>query len=122
LLPPGNFAGSFFAVTIPQRVMAANARAISAHGLRQGANQELLRKPPPRRERALWSADAAARPRRPIVIHGVQHIFHPPLKLDAWPGEDRRTRIVFITRNIDKETIEETLGVFERRGPKRHQH
>jgi G3E family GTPase len=58
-------------------------------------------------------------PSRPLVIHGVQHIFHPPLKLDAWPSDDHRTRIVFITRNIDKEVIEDTLRVFERRGAKR---
>ena len=33
----------------------------------------------------------------PLVIHGVQHIFHPPLLLDAWPSADRRTRLVLIT-------------------------
>jgi G3E family GTPase len=58
-------------------------------------------------------------PSRPIVIHGVQHIFHPPIQLDEWPGEDRRTRIVFITKDIDRETIEDTLRVFERRGARR---
>ena len=52
-------------------------------------------------------------PDQPIVIHGVQHIFHPPRTLDQWPGTDRRTRIVFITRNIDKEDIDVTLEVFE---------
>jgi G3E family GTPase len=54
-------------------------------------------------------------PSRPIVIHGVQHIFHPPIQLDEWPSDDHRTRIVFITRDIDKEVIEDTLSVFERR-------
>jgi G3E family GTPase len=54
-------------------------------------------------------------PGRPLVIHGVQHIFHPPMRLDAWPSDDHRTRIVFITRDIDRETIEDTLRVFERR-------
>jgi G3E family GTPase len=44
-------------------------------------------------------------PERPIVLHGVQHVFHEPLELDAWPGEDRRTRLVFITRNIPQQTI-----------------
>ena len=61
-------------------------------------------------------------PSRPVVIHGVQHIFHPPLKLDSWPSEDHRTRIVFITRGIDKEVIENTLRVFERRVEKRGMH
>ena len=54
-------------------------------------------------------------PAHPLVIHGVQHLFHPPETLARWPSEDRRTRIVFITRNIDAEDIEATLNVFERR-------
>ncbi|WP_342132211.1 CobW family GTP-binding protein [Hydrogenophaga sp. OTU3427] len=54
-------------------------------------------------------------PEHPMVIHGVQHLFHPPETLARWPSEDRRTRIVFITRNIDAEDIEATLSVFERR-------
>jgi G3E family GTPase len=51
---------------------------------------------------------------RPLVIHGVQHVFHPPEYLPQWPGEDRRTRIVFITRGIDREAIDDTLRIFER--------
>lgn len=43
---------------------------------------------------------------RPIVIHGVQHLFHPPVQLDAWPSSDRRTRIVFIVKDIGRETVE----------------
>ena len=54
-------------------------------------------------------------PEHPVVIHGVQHLFHPPETLARWPSEDRRTRIVFITRNIELEDIETTLRVFERR-------
>ena len=48
----------------------------------------------------------------PVVIHGVQHIFHPPVELPALPSDDRRSRIVFITRDIPKETIEESLNAF----------
>jgi G3E family GTPase len=51
-------------------------------------------------------------PEAPVVVHGVQHIFHPPRTLDAWPGADRRTRLVFITRGIDRDDIEDTLAVF----------
>ena len=41
----------------------------------------------------------------PMVIQGVQHLFHPPVELDAWPSADHSTRIVFITRNIPRETV-----------------
>jgi len=54
----------------------------------------------------------AEHPEAPLVLHGVQHIFHPPQKLAAWPSADRRTRLVFITRNIPRETIERTLKKF----------
>ncbi len=43
---------------------------------------------------------------KPVVIHGVQHVFHPPAMLDAWPSDDRRTRIVLIARDLDPDTVE----------------
>ena len=49
---------------------------------------------------------------RPLVLHGVQHVFHPPTRLDSWPSPDRRTRLVFIVRDIARETIERTLVKF----------
>lgn len=49
-------------------------------------------------------------PDHPLVIHGVQHLFHPPMTLPAWPGADRRTRIVFITRGVNSEVLAEALG------------
>ena len=39
-------------------------------------------------------------PERPAVIHGVQHVFHPPTWLERWPGSDRRSRLVFIAKSI----------------------
>ncbi len=44
--------------------------------------------------------------RAPVAIHGVHHVFHPPVLLSAWPDADRRSRIVFITRGIDRAEIE----------------
>jgi G3E family GTPase len=41
----------------------------------------------------------------PVVVQGVQHIFHPPVTLAAWPDEDRRSRLVFITRNIPEAAV-----------------
>lgn len=43
---------------------------------------------------------------RAAVIHGVQHIFHPVQWLDAWPDDDKRTRLVFITRNTQRKHVE----------------
>lgn len=48
----------------------------------------------------------------PLVIHGVQHVFHPPLQMKKWPGNDRRTRIVFITRDLDQSALRDTLRMF----------
>jgi len=45
-------------------------------------------------------------PGHPYILHGVQHVFHEPIELDEWPTEDHRTRLVFITRNISKWSIE----------------
>jgi len=46
----------------------------------------------------------------PIALHGVQHIFHAPVPLPAWPeGDDRKTRLVFITRDLPRDIIEPLL-------------
>ena len=52
------------------------------------------------------------RPDQPVVLHGVQHLFHPPVLLPEWPSEDHRTRMVFITRDLPREAIERTLAAF----------
>ncbi len=52
-------------------------------------------------------------PDTPAVVHGVQHLFHPVRWLDAWPSADRRSRLVFITRNIRKDQIEPILAAIQ---------
>ncbi|PWR17963.1 CobW family GTP-binding protein [Zavarzinia compransoris] len=49
---------------------------------------------------------------RPVAIHGVQTLFHPAVELPAWPDGDRRSRIVFITRDLDRAVIAETFAAF----------
>jgi G3E family GTPase len=44
----------------------------------------------------------------PLVLHGVQHIFHPPVVLPGWPDDDRRSRLVLITRDLDRRFVEES--------------
>ena len=52
----------------------------------------------------------------PVVIHGVQHIIHPPIHLDAWPDDDRHSKIVFILRDIERDEIEASLAAFNQLG------
>jgi G3E family GTPase len=51
----------------------------------------------------------AESPDQPAVIHGVQHVFHPPAWLERWPSDDRRSRIVFIARRIPQRWVEVLL-------------
>ena len=50
----------------------------------------------------------------PLLLNGVQHVVHPPVHLDAWPDEDRRSRLVFIGRGIEPAALEHSLSVFNR--------
>jgi G3E family GTPase len=44
--------------------------------------------------------------RAPVVIQGAQHVFHPPVALAERQATDLRSRIVFIVRDIPRESIE----------------
>jgi len=48
---------------------------------------------------------------RPVVVQGVQHLFHPPIELDHWPSADTDSRLVFITRHIDADVIRRLFEV-----------
>ncbi len=52
----------------------------------------------------------------PVVIHGVQHVIHPPVHLERWPDTDHRSRIVFIVRDLERAAIERSLAAFNRLG------
>jgi G3E family GTPase len=41
----------------------------------------------------------------PVLIQLVQHLAHPPVELDAWPGADRTSQLVFITRNLSEGSV-----------------
>jgi G3E family GTPase len=43
--------------------------------------------------------------RGPVVVHFVQHVAHPPVELEDWPDEDRRSRLVFITRGLARAQV-----------------
>lgn len=42
---------------------------------------------------------------QPVVVHAVQHLFHPPAKLDAWPDDDRRSKLVIIARDMEEDQM-----------------
>ena len=42
---------------------------------------------------------------QPVVVQGVQHIFYPAAFLPAWPDADHRTKIVFITLDLDEDAV-----------------
>ena len=48
----------------------------------------------------------------PVLINGVQHIVHPPSHLEEWPDADRRSRLIFIVRGLQRARIERSLAVF----------
>lgn len=53
------------------------------------------------------------RPEKPLVLHGVQSIFHPPVRLPAWPeGSDRKTRLVLITKDLSERYVRDLFGAF----------
>jgi len=47
----------------------------------------------------------------PVALHGVQHLFYPLARLPGWPDEDRRSKIVFITRDVPQDFVERTLAL-----------
>jgi len=51
-------------------------------------------------------------PDHPRVIHAVQHVLHPPARLENWPDDDRRTRLVFIMRDVNKKLIADLFNAF----------
>ncbi len=51
-------------------------------------------------------------PDRPLVIHGVQQIFHPPVRLAAWPDGTRETRLVMIVKDLPESYVTQLFNAF----------
>ncbi len=51
-------------------------------------------------------------PARPLVVHQVQHVYHPPVRLEQWPDDNHDSRLVFIVKDIEKRMIEELFQAF----------
>jgi G3E family GTPase len=48
----------------------------------------------------------------PVLFHCAQHLVHPPEHLANWNDHQRRSRLVFIVRNLDPALIEQSFGTF----------
>ena len=58
--------------------------------------------------------NVAEEPGRPAVIQGAQHLLHTMTWLDRWPDNDHRTRIVFITQGIPRESLKDIIDLLDR--------
>ncbi len=88
-----------------ERPMRAVALTLFLEALAEHAGANLLR--------LKGIVDIAESPGRPLVIHGVQHVFHAPVWLEHWPSDDHRSRMVVIGRHIRKRWLELLLEAIE---------
>lgn len=47
--------------------------------------------------------------RGPVVVQFVQHLAHAPVELQAWPDDDRASRIAFVTREVEEAAVRRML-------------
>ena len=92
---------------ILDRPMTRLGFAIALGGLAQAHGADLLRV-----KGLVAFADRAG---GPAAIHAVQHTMYPPEWLPDWPDADRRSRLVFIVRDLDDTTILDRFAAGETR-------
>jgi G3E family GTPase len=51
--------------------------------------------------------------RGPVVIQYVQHLAHPPVELESWPDENRKSRVVFVTRNVPERQVRDLFSAVQ---------
>jgi G3E family GTPase len=56
--------------------------------------------------------NVAEHPDSPLVLHAAQMVMHAPVALPAWPSEDRRSRLVLITRGLDEAIVRRLWEAF----------
>ncbi len=102
---PAHSDGITSSVLIRERPVPALALILLLQALAEYCGRRLLR--------VKGLVDVVEMPGRPALIHGVQHVFEPPEWLPAWPGEDRRTRLVFIGEGIPRHFPARLLAAIE---------
>ncbi|WP_297322787.1 GTP-binding protein [uncultured Bartonella sp.] len=56
--------------------------------------------------------ELAEDPAHPIIIHGVQTLFHPPVRLPKWPQDKHETRLVIITDGLEEQIVRDMFDAF----------
>ncbi len=51
-------------------------------------------------------------PDRPVILHAVQHVLHPPSRLEGWPDARRETRVVIIARGPGRDKVRAAFAEF----------
>ena len=50
----------------------------------------------------------------PLLVNCVQHVVYPPVHLDAWPDDDRRSRLVVVGLGVDRDALGSSLRAFNK--------
>lgn len=59
--------------------------------------------------------EVADDPARPLVVHAVQSLLHPPARLPAWPDATRGTRLVLIGIDLPEDYVRRLFGAISGR-------
>ncbi len=43
--------------------------------------------------------------RGPVAVQFLQHLALPPVELQSWPDDNRQSRLVFVTRNVEETAV-----------------
>lgn len=97
----GRHSGIYTKSMVMEEPVSARALVTFIDMLRRAAGSRLLRM------KGLVALDDD--PEMPMLVHLVQDVFHPPLRLEQWPSDDRRTRLVLIADGIDEAALESFL-------------
>ncbi len=92
-------------ILVRERPLPAAVLTLFLEALAEHCGERLLR--------VKGIVEVAGEPERPVVVQGVQHVFHPLQWLERWPSEDRRSRLVFIGEDVPGEWIGALLDSLE---------
>jgi G3E family GTPase len=58
--------------------------------------------------------------RGPVVVQFMQHIAQTPVELQAWPDDDRVSRLAFTTRNVEEKMVRNLFDSIRALAPPQH--